>query len=147
MLKQVPYKTSAIDSSPKDILSEFWPNIIKIGRAIHNYSFDLFAHRVNKREHKLSDIRMYIEQDQMHFRPEDRRTLLQFLWNVNLIIKIVTNAKATKQLSTDDITIFLKIYSDWMKLNLLPKDALADNEVTLLDNADTWLAKGASPDA
>ena len=83
----------------------------------------------------------------MHFKPEDRRTLLQFLWNVNLIIKIVTNAKATKQLSTDDITIFLKIYSDWMKFNLLPKDALADNEVTLLDNADTWLAKGASPDA
>ena len=60
MLKQVPYKTSAIDSSSKDILSEFWPNIIKIGRAIHNYSFDLFAHRANKREHKLSDIQMYI---------------------------------------------------------------------------------------
>ena len=50
----------------KVIANELENDFIEICRAIHNYSFDIFAHRVTKREHKLSDIRGYLELDQTH---------------------------------------------------------------------------------
>ena len=108
MLSQVPCKSATIDDSPKDIGSEFTHNLIEISRAIHNYSFEIFAHRVNKRKHKLSDIQTYIAQDQTHFELEHRRTLLAFLQHVDLIIKTVADAQATKQLSNVEIGMFLK---------------------------------------
>ena len=63
-----------------------------------------------------------------------------------MIIKTVANAQATKQFSTLEMEMFLITYSTWTQRNLLPKDALASNRITLLDDADTWLAKGASSD-
>jgi hypothetical protein len=96
-----------------------------------------------KREHKLSDIRGYIEQDQTHFTPQRRSTLVKFLKHVDAIIMIVAVAQTTKQLSTISIKMLLRIYSYWTKHDLLPKDSLADKKVTLLDNADAWLAEGA----
>jgi hypothetical protein len=141
MLRQVPYKPPAI-GSPKVIASELEDDFIEICKVIHDYSFDIFAHRVTKRGDKLSDIREYVEQDQTHFKPEHRSTLLVFLKHVDLIIMKVAKAQTTKQLSTASIKMLLSIYLYWMDHDLLPKDSLADKKVTLLDNADTWLAEG-----
>ena len=143
MLRQVPYKPPAIDGSPKVIPQSLEIDFIAICRAIHNYSFDIFVYRVNKRKDKLSKIRGYIEQDQTHFSSHDRSMLLVFLQQVEIIVTDVSDAQATKQLSTTNIQILLSIYSYWTENNILPKDALAKNKVTLLDNVGTWLAEGA----
>ncbi len=142
ILCHVPYEPREMDGSPKVITTEFEENIIKISRAIHN-SFNIFAHPVTKCKRKLLDIRSYIEQDRKHFMPQDRSMLVDFLPHVDGIIKTVDNAQATKQLSTASIQMLLGIYSYWMEYNLFPKDALADNKITLLDDVDTWMADGA----
>ncbi|KAF8495875.1 hypothetical protein F5888DRAFT_1907502 [Russula emetica] len=128
---------------PKVISNELENDFTEICRAIHNYSFDIFAHRVSgvtKREHKLSDIRGYIELDQTHFTPQRRSTLVKFLKHVDAIIMIVAVAQTTKQLSTISMKMLLSMYSYWTEHDLLPKDSLTYNKVTLLDDADAWLA-------
>jgi len=57
MLRQVPYNPPAMDGSPRAIANELENDLIEICTAIHNYSFDIFAHRVTKHKKKLSDIR------------------------------------------------------------------------------------------
>ena len=99
MLRQVPYKPLAMDGSLKVIAKGLENNLSKICRAIHDYSFDIFGHRVTKRKHKLLEIWRYIEQDRTHFTPQHRSTLMAFLQHVDLIIKTVANAHATEQLS------------------------------------------------
>ena len=145
MLRKVPYKPPPAGGSPKVMTNELENDFVDICRAIHNYSFDIYAHRVTKREHKLSDIRRYIEHDQTHFTAQQRSTLVAFLQDVDRIIEIVARAQTTKQLSTMFIKMLLRVYSYWTEHNLLPKDSgsLPDNKLTLLDAADTWLASGA----
>ena len=143
MLRQVPYRPPAMDGSLKVIANELEDNYIEICKAIHNYSFNIFHYRVTKREHKLSEIRGYIERDQTNFTDQQRSTLLLFLRDVDQIITITTESQTTKQLSDIDIKIFLRLYSYWNRHNLLPEDPSADNNVTLLDRADTWLDESA----
>jgi hypothetical protein len=140
MLRRVPYMPPALDGSPKVIANELKGDFIEICRVIHNYSFDIFAHRVTKRRDKLSDIQRYIRQDRAHFTPQDRSTLVAFLEHVDLIITSVTHVWTTKQLSTIFIEMLRAMYLHWMKHDLLPKDPLDDKKVTLLDDADAWLA-------
>ena len=83
MLCQVPFASSATDSSLKVILRELESNQIEICQAIHDYSFEVFQYCVTKCEHKLLEIWRYIEQDQMnYFSDQEHRTLLEFLHNV-----------------------------------------------------------------
>ncbi|KAI0277271.1 hypothetical protein BGY98DRAFT_980548 [Russula aff. rugulosa BPL654] len=140
MLRQVPYVPPAMDGSEKVIADSLQNDSIKICRAIHNHSFDIFAHRVTKHAHRLSDIRRYIEQDQMHFEPQDRSELVEFLRHVNMILMMVANAQATNQLPATSIQMLLYMYSYWTEHDLLPKDLSVNNKPTLLDNVDTWLA-------
>jgi hypothetical protein len=140
MLRRVPYRPPAMDGSPKIIANELQDDFIEFCTAIHNYSFDIFAHRVTKREHKLSDIRGHIEQDR-HFTSQQRSTLLAFLKGVDAIIVNVAKAQTTKQLPTISIKLLLMIYSYWTEYNLLPD--VSDKKVTLLDDADKWLADSA----
>jgi len=142
MLRQVPYNPPATGGSPRAIAKELENDFIEICTAIHNYSFDIFAHCVAKHEDKLSDIRRHIEEDQTHFTSQDRSTLVVFLEHVNKIIMDVTNAQTTKTLPTTFIKMLLRMYSSWTAQNLLPKDSLAPKRVTLLDMADAWLADG-----
>jgi len=72
--------------------------------------------------------------------------LVNFFQDVDMIIKVVAQVEATKQLPAIKIRMLLKIYSSWTKHNLLPNDALANNKVTLLDNVDIWLADSAWSD-
>ena len=125
--------------------NELENDFVDICRAIHNYSFDIFAHRVAKRKHELSHIRRYIEQDQMHFTAQQRSTLVGFLYHVDSIIKKVAKAQTKKQLPAVFIKLLLRMYSFWTEQKLLPEDSLPDNlnKFTLLDLADTWLASGA----
>ena len=146
MLRKVPYKPPAMDGSPKSIAKEFGINLVEICTTIHNYSFDIFAYRVTKRQHKFSAIRGYIEQDQSHFTPERRSKLVAFFKHVEGIFKAVTKAEATKQFSTLNMDMLLSMYSHWTKHNLIPKDGLADHQITLLDEADEWLAGSAWSD-
>jgi hypothetical protein len=146
-LRQVPYQapaTAATAGSPKVIANDLIDNLTAICEAIHNYSFRIFAYRVNKRLSKLSAIQEHIDQDRTHFTPEQRSTLMTFLRHVGGIIKVVANAQATEHLSTIEIHTLIKTYSYWTKHNLLPKDSLANDKikVTLLDTADAWLAEG-----
>lgn len=132
MLRQVHYIPPAIDGK-KIFTNELKDDFIKICRAIHNYSFDIFAHHVSKRKGKKPGIWSPIELDQTHFSHQQRFTLLYFLKTVETIIKIVNNARTTKKLST----IFIK--------SLLTMDNILSEHddtatVTLLDHADTWLA-------
>jgi hypothetical protein len=143
MLRRVPNKPPAVDGSPKVIANELEDYFIEICKAIHNYSFEIFAHRVSKREHKLSDIREFIEQDRTHFTTEQRSILVNFLEHVHRIIMAVAKAQTTGQLSTTFIKMLLWKYSHWTEHDLLPKDSPADKKVTLLDRADLWLAEGA----
>src|SRR6267142_2820661 len=108
MLPQVSYKSPAMDGSPEVVADLLEIDFIEICRVIHNYSFDIFAHRVNKRTHKLSDIRGYIEQDRTKFLPEHRSTLMVFLQQVDIIIDVVAMAQATKQLPAISIRIASK---------------------------------------
>ena len=144
MLRQVPHKPLRTGSSPKVMPKELKNDFLEICRAIHNYSFDIFAHRVLKREHKLSNIRQYIEQDQTRFTLLQRSTLLEFVKHVGSIIRMVrvVSAQTTKQLPTAFVNLLLWVYSYWTEHNLLPKDSLPDNKLTLLDVADTWMDRG-----
>lgn len=143
MLHQVPYQPISTGGSPKVIAGELKDKLVEICRAIHIYSYDIFEYRVNKRKHKLSDIRGYIEQEPTYFTPQQRSTLVAFLQHVGMIIKVVADARDTKQFSDIDIQSFINIYPYWTDHNLLSKDRLADNKVTLLDHADAWLVEGA----
>jgi hypothetical protein len=75
------------------------------------------------------------------------------LQDVDMIIRVAAKTqatkatKATKQLSPASILMLLNIYSYREKHNFLPKDIdlLANNKVTLLDKADTWLAEVRGP--
>ena len=69
--------------------------------------------------------------------------LVDFLQHVDAVVMVVTKAQATKQLSTISMKMLLSIYSYWTQHNLLPEDVVANNKVTLLDNADTWLTESA----
>lgn len=60
MLRQVTY-TPSDRGSPKLIAKTLKKDFFEICGAIHSDSFDIFAYRVNKRKHKLSEIRGYIE--------------------------------------------------------------------------------------
>jgi hypothetical protein len=133
MLRQVPYRPPATDGSPKVITNELEDELIEFCKPIHNYSFDIFAYRVTKRERKLSEIRGYVEQDQTHFSTKQRSTLLIFLEQVDRIIIFtkVTNATTTKQLSSSFIKMLSGTYSYWTEHGLLPKDSLADNKLHL----------------
>jgi hypothetical protein len=79
MLREVPDKTPETGGSPKDIADKLEDDCIGICTEIHNYSFDIFHHRVIKREGWLVNIRGYIEQDQTKFTDQERSTLLLFL--------------------------------------------------------------------
>jgi len=142
MLRQVPYRPSATDGSPKVIARELESNHVQICQAIHNYSFHVFHYRVTKRGHKLSEIRGYIEQDRQNFSDQQRETLLTFLYYVDRIITMTTTM-TTDQFPTIFIKALLRTYSYWTHNGLLPKDSPADNKLTLLDRADTWLAESA----
>ncbi|KAF8324259.1 uncharacterized protein EI90DRAFT_2346388 [Cantharellus anzutake] len=142
-LSCVPYRPHVVAGSPKGISSELEGSLFEVCTAIHNYSFDLFAYRVNKRKHKLSDIRSYIEQEKRQFNSRQRSMLLEFLLHVESIIKVVTNAQTTKQLSSDFIRVLVQTYSFWTTNGLLPQERLAGDVVTLLDHADAWLADSA----
>jgi hypothetical protein len=72
MLRQVPHGPPATDGSPKVIPRALENDLSKICEAIHNYSFDIFYHRVTKRTHKLSAIQRYIEQDHANFSEQQR---------------------------------------------------------------------------
>src|SRR5258708_25753400 len=46
MLHQIPCEPPAMDGTPKEIPTKVVENFVEIIRAIHNYSFESFAHRV-----------------------------------------------------------------------------------------------------
>ena len=142
MLRRVPYRSLATDGSRKVIADELESNYIEICQAIHDYSFEVFHYHVTKREHRLSEIRGHIEQDRRNFTDQQRETLLTFLYHVDRIIT-VTTTMTTEQFPTTFIKVLLGMYSYWTYNGLLPKDPPADNKLTLLDHADTWLAKSA----
>jgi hypothetical protein len=60
MLRQVPDRHAA-GGSPKVITKNLEKDYIGICQAIHDYSFEIFQHRVNKRKGTLSVIQKYIE--------------------------------------------------------------------------------------
>ena len=139
MLRQVPY-----ESSPKVISIELLSNHIEIYQAIHDYSFEVFHYRVTKHGHKLSEIRGYIEEDRRCFTNQQRGMLLEFLNHVDMIITTTTAMTTTRrQVPTSFIKGLLAMYSYWTNNNLLPNDTPADNKLTLLDRADTWLTESA----
>jgi hypothetical protein len=147
MLRQVPYKKPATDGSPTIITGSLKIDFIEICKEIHNYSFDIFADRVTKHKDKLLEIRGYIEQDQTRFEPEDHSKLVEFFQHVDGIIMAVDKVRAEKELPAICIQLILSIYSHWTKHNILPKDLAANNEFTLLDHVDTWLARSAWSDS
>ena len=132
-----------MDGSPKVITEDLESNLIEVGRAIHKNAFDVFAHRVNKREHKISDIREYIERKPERFTVEQHPILMEFLQRVDMIIETVASAQTTKDLSAEDIQMISSSYLYWTEHDLLPKDALTDKKLTVLDHADASLAEGA----
>ena len=140
MLRQVPYWPSAVGGL-KVIANELKDDFDEICKVIHNYSFDVFAYRVLKREHNLPEIRELIEHS-THFTTEQRSTLVKFLDDVHKIITIV-NAQTPRQFPTLFIKMLLAMYSSWTKHDLLAKDSLADERLKLLNRADAWLAEGA----
>ena len=147
MLHQVRYRPPATNDSPRVMGKELEDELVKICGAILNYSYDIFNYRVNKRKHKLSQIREYIEQGSAHFLSQRHSTLVEFLEHVDAIINIVADSQATKQLPDVDIRMLLNIYSYWMNHNFLTDDPLANNKPsTLLDEVDAWLAEGALSD-
>jgi hypothetical protein len=143
MLRKVTYIQPEKGGSRKVIANELEDSCIEICRAIHNYSYETFLYRVNKRKDMLSEIQKYIEQDQTnYFSDQQRGMLLTFLYHVDTIITMTTTM-TTEQFPTAFIKMLLVMYSYWTHHELLPKDPPADNNVTLLDHADKWLAKSA----
>jgi hypothetical protein len=146
MLRQVPHGPPATDGSPKVIPRALENDLSKICEAIHNYSFDIFYHRVTKRTHKLSAIQRYIEQDHANFSEQQRGALLEFLSHVDHISNVTNDALTTKQLPITFIRILVRIYSYWTHNNLLPEDPSADKKYTMLNHADALLAESARSD-
>ena len=143
ILRQVPYRPLATGGSPKVIPRELESNHVEICQAIHDYSVEVFRYRVAKHEDKLSGIRGYIERDQTdYFSDRERETLLGFLYYVDRLVTITTTM-TTKQFRATFIKFLIGLYSYWTHNNLLPKDSAADDKLTLLDYADTWLAESA----
>jgi len=140
MLRGVPYKPPEAGGSPQIITDDLKTDLLEISRAIHNYSFGIFAHRVGKRWKEISNVRKLIEEEPEAFTPIQHSILLEFLQQVEMIFGIVSQAWATKQLSILQIQLLLGVYSFWTKNGLLPEDALADDTVTLLDAVDGFLA-------
>jgi hypothetical protein len=143
MLRKVTYIPPALGGSPKIIAKQLEDSYIEICQAIHDYSFEVFLHRVTKRAHKLSEIRGYIEQDQTdYFSDRERRLLLEFLEDVDLIIT-TTTTMTSDHFSATYIKMLLKTHTFWTRHGLLPKDPPTDKKLILLDKADTWLAESA----
>jgi hypothetical protein len=146
MLRQVPYERPATDGSPKIIADSLEIYFVDFCKVIHDYSFGVFAYRVNKRKERLSEIQGYIEQDQTRFGPQDRSKLAEFFQHVEGIILAVDIAQDTKQFDDNSIELILDIYSYWTEHNILPDLLVADDKPTLLDHVDMWLAEGAWSD-
>jgi hypothetical protein len=132
-----------MDSSPMVITGELENHLTEICKAIHNFSFDVFTHRVTKHKDNLSDIREYIEKDQMYLTFPERHTLAVFLADVDKVIEIATFSQPAKRLSTANIQALLCLYSCWTNENFLPEDGPVDNKCTFLDYMDTRLAESA----
>jgi len=142
MLKQVPYKTPEMDGSPQLIMGDFKTEFLEICTVIHNYSFSIFAYRVNKHRNEISNIRELIEKERSSFSSNQHSSLLSFLRAVEMIMDIVSLAEAEKtKFSIAAITMIHSLYLRWTKMGLLLEDPLADNTVTLLDTADVVLAQ------
>ncbi len=124
---------------PNTLMEDF----IEICAVIHNYSFNIFKSRVNKRKKNLLEIRNHIEQDEGFFKPEQHSTLLKFLSCVANIMRAITDAEHMNQFPTSTMKMLQTVYSEWTNDNILPKDDLAGNTLTLLDIADNWLAESA----
>ncbi|KAI0271135.1 hypothetical protein BGY98DRAFT_1100352 [Russula aff. rugulosa BPL654] len=131
----VPY-TPTDRGSPKIMPNILMEDFIEICAVIHNYSFNIFKSRVNKHKKNLLEIRNYIEEDEGFFKPEQRGTLLMFLSYVANITRAVTDAEHMNQFPTSTMEMLQTVYSEWTNDNLLPKDDLAGNALTLLDIAD-----------
>ena len=140
MLHKIPY-TPTDRGAPKIMPKTSKESFIEICRVIHNYSFNIFRSRVNKRKKNLLEIRNHIEQDEEFFRPEQRGTLLKFLTHVANIINAVLNAQHMDHFPTSTTKMLRSRYLTWRNDNLLPNEDLADNKLTLLDKADSWLAE------
>jgi hypothetical protein len=148
-LQQVPYEPPgpATDGSPKVIGRSLKPLLLDLCEVIHEYSFEVFAHRVNKRKDSLAEIRGYFEQDQTnHFKDEERPSLAAFFRHVDMIITNVAKAQDTGRSPGSSIRMLLLIYSYWTEHNLLPDLHVAGDRLTLLDKLDEWLGKGAWSD-
>ncbi|KAI0276905.1 hypothetical protein BGY98DRAFT_1097818 [Russula aff. rugulosa BPL654] len=137
MLREVPYEPPAMDGSPKVIANSLETYFIEICGAIHNYSFDIFAHRLTKHKHKLSDIRGYIEQDRTRF--DSKRVQLRTI--LGLEVGGVPSAcrhdcHGRRQRADHETTSFHHHYTNTSKHLLvltkhnLPKDMFSDNKVT-----------------
>jgi hypothetical protein len=149
-LRQVPYEppAPATDGSSNIIADSLEFFLLDLCKVIHDYSFNVFAYRVNKRKKRLSEIRGYIEQDQTeHFGSRDRSKLAMFFRHVDGIILAVAKVQATKKLTDTSIQLILAIYSYWTEHNLLPDLSVAGDKLTLLDHVDTWLAESAWSDS
>src|SRR5216683_5643026 len=142
MLREVPY-TPTDRGSPKFMPNTLKEDFIEICAVIHNYSFNIFKSRVNKRKKNLLEIRNHIEQDEGFFKPEQHSTLLKFLSCVANIMRAITDAEHMNQFPTSTMKMLQTVYSEWTNDNILPKDDLAGNTLTLLDIADNWLAESA----
>ncbi len=142
MLHKVPY-TPTDRGSPKIMPDSLEDHFIEICAVIHKYSFKIFKSRVNKRKKNILNIRNLIQQDEGFFEPEQRSTLLKFLRHVANITRAVTDAEHMDPIPTSTMKMLKTVYSAWTYDNLLPKDDLAGNTLTLLDRADNWLAESA----
>ena len=140
MLHEVPY-TPTDRGSPKIMPDTLKEDFIKICTLIHDYSFNIFQSRVNKHKKNLLKIRNHIEQDEGFFKPEQRGRLLEFLTHVAGIINAVTDAEHIYPFPTSTTRMLCSMYLTWTNDNLLPNEDLADNTLTLLDIADSWLAE------
>jgi hypothetical protein len=148
-LREVPYEppVPATDGSPKTTIApSLETHLLDLCKVIHEYSFDIFAHRVKKREDRLSEIWGYVEQTQ-HFGIEDRSKLVRFFRQVRGIILAVNHAQTLNELSESRIQMILGIYSKWTNHNLLPDLDAAGDKLTLLDRLDKWLVDGAWSDS
>lgn len=148
MLREVPYEppVPATDGSSKTTALSLETNLVELLKVIHEYSFDVFAHRVKKREDRLSEIWGYVEQTQ-HFGTEDRSKLVIFFREVRGIILAVNHAQTLNELSESRIQMILGIYSEWTDHNLLPDLDATGDKLTLLDRLDKWLVDGAWSDS
>jgi hypothetical protein len=135
----------ATNDLPEDIEPSLKEYLVDLCKVIHDYSFDVFAYRVNKRKASLSVIRGHIKQDPTaRFGYEDHSKLIVFFQNLEAIIKAVDDARATKQFSRRSIDLIQESYLYWTYRNLLPNILDAGDKPTLLDDVDKFLADGGA---